>query len=204
MSGATTLLRGEDAARKMGSVGKPLATIEARIVDLELRDVAPGEVGEIVYRGPCVTAGYWRRPDADADAFSGGWFHSGDLCRADEEGYVYVVGRARDMIVSGGENIFPAELEDVLSRHPLVGEVVVVGVPHARWGETPCAVVRPADPARPPSGDALIALCRAHLASYKKPTSVVIVEDLPRNASGKVLRHVLRERVIDAQGSLTP
>ncbi len=87
-SGATTLLRGEDAARKMGSVGKPIATVEARIVDAAMRDVAPGEVGEIVYRGPCVTPGYWSRPDADADAFAGGWFHSGDLCRADDEGYI--------------------------------------------------------------------------------------------------------------------
>ena len=200
-SGATTLLRGEDAARKMGSVGKPIATVEARIVDDEMRDVAPGEVGEIVYRGPCVTPGYWRRPDADAEAFAGGWFHSGDLCRADDEGYIYVAGRKKDMIVSGGENVFPAEVEDVLARHPLVAEAVVVGVPHERWGETPCAVIRPADPAAPPDADELIELCRAHLASYKKPTSVVIVEDLPRNASGKVLKHVLREQMIE--GSLT-
>jgi fatty-acyl-CoA synthase len=196
-SGATTLLRGEDAARKMGSVGKPIATVEARIVDDEMRDVAPGEVGEIVYRGPCVTPGYWRRPDADAEAFAGGWFHSGDLCRADDEGYISVAGRKKDMIVSGGENVFPAEVEDVLARHPLVAEAVVVGVPHERWGETPCAVIRPADPAAPPDADELIELCREHLASYKKPTSVVIVEDLPRNASGKVLKHVLRERMIE-------
>jgi fatty-acyl-CoA synthase len=203
-SGATTLLRGEDAARKMGSVGLPIATVETRIVDDELRDVAPGEVGEIVYRGPCVTPGYWRRPDADAEAFAGGWFHSGDLCLADEEGYIFVAGRKKDMIVSGGENIFPAEIEDVLSRHPLVAEAVVVGVPHARWGETPCAFIRPADPGRPPGEDELIALCVAQLASYKKPTSVVIVDDLPRNASGKVLKHVLRERMSTTKGALTP
>jgi acyl-CoA synthetase (AMP-forming)/AMP-acid ligase II len=151
-----------------------------------------------------VTPGYWRRPDADAEAFAGGWFHSGDLCLADEEGYIFVVGRKKDMIVSGGENIFPAEIEDVLSRHPLVAEAVVVGLPHARWGETPCAVVRPADPGHPPAEDELIALCIAQLASYKKPTSVVIVEDLPRNASGKVLKHVLREQMSTTKGALTP
>jgi acyl-CoA synthetase (AMP-forming)/AMP-acid ligase II len=203
-SGATTLLRGEDAARKMGSVGLPLATVEARIVDDRMKDVEPGEVGEIVYRGPCITPGYWQRPDADAEAFAGGWFHSGDLCRADEEGYIYVVGRRKDMIVSGGENVFPAEVEDVLSRHPLVAEAVVIGVPHSRWGETPCAVIRPVDASRPPSEHELIDLCREHLASYKKPTSVVIVEDLPLNASGKVLKHVLRERVMTSKGALTP
>jgi fatty-acyl-CoA synthase len=203
-SGATTLLRGEDAARKMGSVGKPIATVEARIVDDAMRDVAPGEVGEIVYRGPCVTPGYWNRPEADAAAFAGGWFHSGDLCRADHEGYVYVVGRKKDMIISGGENVFPAEIEEVLARHPLVAEAVVVGLPHARWGETPCAVIRPADPGRPPDADELIELCREHLASYKKPTSVVIVDDFPRNASGKVVKPVLRERLIEQeQGSPT-
>jgi acyl-CoA synthetase (AMP-forming)/AMP-acid ligase II len=203
-SGATTLLRGEDAARKMGSVGLPLATVEARIVDDRMRDVASGEIGEIVYRGPSITPGYWQRPDADAEAFAGGWFHSGDLCHADEEGYIYVVGRKKDMIVSGGENIFPAEIEDVLARHPRVAEAVVIGIPHERWGETPCAVIRPLDPLRPPAGDELIELCREHLASYKKPTSVVIVEDLPRNASGKVLKHVLREQVTTSKGALTP
>jgi fatty-acyl-CoA synthase len=203
-SGATTLLRGEDAARKMGSVGLPLATVEARIVDDRMRDVAPGEIGEIVYRGPCVTPGYWQRPDADAEAFAGGWFHSGDLCHADEEGYIHVVGRKKDMIVSGGENIFPAEIEDVLARHPRVAEAVVIGIPHERWGETPCAVIRPTDPSRPPAEDELIELCREHLASYKKPTSVVIVEDLPRNASGKVLKQVLREQVTISKGALTP
>jgi acyl-CoA synthetase (AMP-forming)/AMP-acid ligase II len=175
MSGATTLLKGPDATRKMGSVGKPM-----RDVELELADVVDG-VGEIVYRGPLLMRGYWNQPDIE------GWFHSGDLARRDDEGYLYLVDRKKDMIVSGGENIYPAEVERVLREHPAVEDVAVVGAPHERWGETPVAFVVGS------AGEAeLLEHCREHLASYKKPTAIHFVTSLPRNAAGKVLKRELR------------
>ncbi|GAA0944133.1 long-chain-fatty-acid--CoA ligase [Actinocorallia libanotica] len=192
MSPVTCALEAGDALRKIGSVGRPVATVAARIVDAGMKDVAPGEVGEIVYRGPSTMAGYWNDPQATAEAFEGGWFHSGDLVRADEEGFLYVVDRKKDMIISGGENIYCAEVENALAAHPAVAEVAVVGVPHDRWGETPLAVVVPAAGAQAPTAAELAEWCRERLASYKRPTAVVAVAELPRNASGKVLKHELR------------
>jgi fatty-acyl-CoA synthase len=197
MSPVTTSLPGRDAIRKIGSVGKPIPTISARIVDPEMNDVATGDVGEIVYRGPTLMAGYWNNPVATAAAFAGGWFHSGDLVRADSEGFLYVVDRLKDMIISGGENIYCAEVENALAGHPAVADVAVVGVPHVRWGETPLAVVVPADPSAPPTLADLADWTRDKLASYKKPTRIEIVPSLPRNASGKVLKHDLRARYRD-------
>jgi acyl-CoA synthetase (AMP-forming)/AMP-acid ligase II len=182
MSGATTLLKGPDATRKMGSVGKPMRDVELRLAEQN----ADG-VGEIVYRGPFVMQGYWNNPEATAEAFAGGWFHSGDLATRDAEGYLRLVDRKKDMIVSGGENIYPAEVERVLREHPAVDDVAVVGVPHPKWGETPVAFV--VGDARP---EQLIDHCRAHLASYKKPTAFRFVDSLPRNAAGKVLKRALR------------
>ncbi len=192
MSPITTSLPSEDAIRKMGSVGKPIPTVAVRIVDEDMQDVAPGEVGEIVYRGPSTMAGYWNKPKETEDAFRGGWFHSGDLVREDEDGFIYVVDRKKDMIISGGENIYCAEVENVVASHPAVEEVAVIGVKHEKWGETPVAVIVPADSAAPPTIEDIHEHARDLLASYKKPTSVVIVDELPRNASGKVLKHELR------------
>ena len=149
MSSVTCLLRGADAIRKMGSVGTPVPNVEVRLVDDAMADVAPGGVGEIVYRGPTVFQGYWNNPEATAEAFAGGWFHSGDLCRMDDEGFIYVVDRKKDMIVSGGENIYCAEVEAVIDSHPKVQEVALIGVPHERWVETPMAVIVPARPDDP-------------------------------------------------------
>jgi fatty-acyl-CoA synthase len=191
MSGATTLLKGDDATRKMGSVGKPMLGVELRVVDDELRDVPPGDVGEVVYRGPNVMAGYHGRPEQTREAFAGDWFHSGDLARFDEEGYLWLVDRKKDLIVSGGENVYPAEVERVLRDHPAVAEAAVIGVPHPRWVETPVAFVVPSD--RAEIGEAeLIAHCRQYLAGYKKPSAVIIVTELPHNAGGKVLKRRLR------------
>ncbi len=194
MSPVTCVLHAEDAERKRGSVGKPVINVEARIVDEQMNDVAAGEVGEIVYRGPTVMQGYWNMPEANAQAMAGGWFHSGDLCRMDGEGYIYVVDRRHDMIISGGENIYCPEVEAAISAHPGVAEAAVIGVPHPRWGETPRAVVVAADPASPPTEDEIVAWCRERLASYKKPTSVIVVDALPRNATGKVVKPALREQ----------
>jgi fatty-acyl-CoA synthase len=175
-------------------VGKPIPTISARVVDDEMNDVAPGEVGEIVYRGPTLMAGYWNNPGATAEAFAGGWFHSGDLVRADDEGFLYVVDRKKDMIISGGENIYCAEVENALASHPAVADVAVIGAAHDRWGETPVAVVVPADAAAPPALADLTGWISGKIASYKKPTCLVVVGELPRNAAGKVLKHELRAK----------
>jgi fatty-acyl-CoA synthase len=192
MSPVTTALPSEEAVRKIGSVGKPVPTIVARVVDENMNDVMPGEVGEIVYRGPTLMAGYWNDPEATAAAYEGGWFHSGDLVRADDEGFLYVVDRKKDMIISGGENIYCAEVENVLASHPGVLDVAVIGAKHDRWGETPVAVVVPADPASPPTLEDLVDFTRDKLASYKKPTILVVTNELPRNAAGKVVKHELR------------
>jgi fatty-acyl-CoA synthase len=193
MAGATTLLKGDDALPKMGSVGRPMVGIDLRIFDDDGRELPAGEVGEIVFRAPSVMSGYHGRPDATAEAFAGGWFHSGDLARLDDEGYLWLVDRKKDLIISGGENIYPAEVERVLREHPAVQDVAVVGVPHPRWVETPLAIVVPEADAPPPQLDQLRDHCGGALAGFKKPSGLVLVEALPRNASGKVLKRELRE-----------
>jgi fatty-acyl-CoA synthase len=159
-------------------------------------DVAPGEIGEIVYRGPTVMKGYYHNDLATEEAYAGGWFHSGDLVSVDDEGFITVVDRKKDLIISGGENIYPAEVERVLASHPAVVEVAVVGVQHPKWVETPIAVVVAAS-GQAPSEDELINFTKSRLASYKKPSAVVFIDALPRNAAGKVLRRELRDRFGD-------
>ncbi len=192
-SPVTTLLRGEDSVRKIGSVGTPMLNVEVRVVDEAMNDVPQGEVGEIVYRSPMVMKEYWNKPEATAEAFFGGWFHSGDLVREDEDGYYYVVDRKKDMIISGGENIYCAEVEDVLAGHPKVGEVALIGIPDERYGEAPLAIVAPRDPEDPPTPEELSLWCRERLARYKNPREYSIVEALPRNPSGKILKTTLRK-----------
>jgi fatty-acyl-CoA synthase len=205
MSPVTCVLDGEDATRKFGSVGLPVPAVDIRVVDEEMRDVQDGQVGEIVYRGPSMMASYWNNPEATAEATRGGWFHSGDLVRRDDEGFVFVVDRKKDMIISGGENIYSTEIEDVIDAHPKVREVAVIGVPHPRWVETPLAVIVPSDPGDPPSSDEIEAWCRERLASYKKPSAIRIIDALPRNVSGKVLKTDLRVRFgAEAQQSTSP
>jgi fatty-acyl-CoA synthase len=199
MSPITCALDGADALRKIGSVGKPVATVSARIVDDDMTDVRPGEVGEIVYRGPTAMAGYWQNPAATAEAFRGGWFHSGDLVRADAEGFLYVVDRKKDMIITGGENVYCAEVENALAAHPDVAELAVIGVPDERWGETPAAIV-----VLRPGASLTVAGLRAwadgHLARYKLPTILHVVPALPRNASGKVMKTLLRDQFTGQAG----
>ncbi len=192
MSPVTCMLLGEDAIRKRGSVGKVIPTVAARVVDENMNDVPVGEVGEIVYRAPTLMSGYWNNPAATAEAFAGGWFHSGDLVRMDEDGYVWVVDRKKDMIISGGENIYCAEVENVLAGHPNIVEVAVIGRTHEKWGEVPIAVVAVA-------GDHLLLddleeFLTERLARYKHPKALEIVDTLPRNPAGKVLKTELRIR----------
>ncbi|MDI3387500.1 long-chain-fatty-acid--CoA ligase [Streptomyces sp. B-S-A8] len=197
----TCVLRGADSLRKLGSVGRPIPSIQHRIVDPDMNDVAVGEVGEIVYRGPTLTQGYWRKPQETAEAFAGGWFHSGDLVRRDDEGFVWVVDRKKDMIISGGENIYCAELENAVAAHPAVREVAVIGRPDERWGQVPVAYVTVA-PGAELSLAELTEFLDGRLASFKRPKDLVPVTELPRNAGGKVLKPALRER--DAEQGAGP
>lgn len=201
MSPITTTLPGEDAIRKLGSVGTPVAGVAARIIDPEMNDVPRGDIGEIVYRGPGTMRGYWNNPKATEDAFRGGWFHSGDLVREDEDGFIFVVDRLKDMIISGGENIYSAEVENVIADHPKVREAALVGAPHPKWVETPVAFVVPKDLDDAPTADEIIEFCLTRLASYKKPTRVLVVPELPRNASGKILKGPLRDRASGEKAS---
>jgi fatty-acyl-CoA synthase len=197
MSPVTCVLDGKDAIRKLGSVGKVIRTLEARVVDDGMNDVPQGAIGEIVYRGPTMMREYWNNPQATAEVFAGGWFHSGDLVRVDEEGFVYVVDRKKDMIISGGENIFCVEVENALCGHPEVAEAAVVGRPHEKWGETAVAVIVPGPGANAEglTAAALSAWLDDKLARYKHPKEVVLVAELPRNASGKVVKGELRAHV---------
>src|SRR6202041_43031 len=192
MSPVPCMLLGDDAIRKRGSVGKVIPTVSARVVDDNMNDVPVGEVGEIVYRAPTLMSGYWNNPDATAEAFAGGWFHSGDLVRMDEEGYVWVVDRKKDMIISGGENIYCAEVENVLASHPGIVEVAVIGRTHEKWGEVPIAVAAVTDAAL--GLDELDEFLTERLARYKHPKALEIVDALPRNPAGKVLKTELRVR----------
>jgi fatty-acyl-CoA synthase len=181
---------------KLGSVGRPCLHLELDIWDERGNSVPPGERGEIVLRGPKVFAGYWRDPDATAKAFAGGWFHTGDIGVRDEDGYLFIVDRLKDMIVSGGENIAGSEVERVLYEHEAVLEAAVVARPDERWGEVPVGFVALRGGASA-TADELIEHCRARLARYKVPKDVTFIEALPRNPSGKVLKRELRTRLDD-------
>lgn len=192
MSPVTCMLLGEDAIAKRGSVGRVIPTVAARVVDQNMNDVPVGEVGEIVYRAPTLMSCYWNNPEATAEAFAGGWFHSGDLVRMDSDGYVWVVDRKKDIIISGGENIYCAELENVLASHPDIAEVAVIGRADEKWGEVPIAVaaVTNDDLRIEDLGEFLT----DRLARYKHPKALEIVDALPRNPAGKVLKTELRLR----------
>jgi fatty-acyl-CoA synthase len=186
-------LNPEDAIRKAGSVGRPIFHLDARVVDTERREVAQGEVGELWLRGPTVCAGYWNNPAATAAAITDGWFHTGDLVRVDEDGYYFIVDRQKDMFISGGENVYPAEVEHVIYEHPAVAECAVIGIADATWGEVGRALVV-VRAGMELSEAALLEHCHARLARYKAPKSVVFMDVLPRTPSGKVFKPELRER----------
>lgn len=196
-AGVVTNLRPEEQARYPDSIGQPMPGVEIRIVDTDLNDVPRGEPGEIMVR--CgkpgeisMMPGYFNRPEENNAVYLDGWLRTGDMARHDEDGYYYFVDRLKDMIVSGGLNIYSREVEDTLLSHPAVEEVAVVGVPDSEFGEAVMAFIIPADGAAP-TADALIDHCRAQMASYKKPRHIRFVDQLPRNATGKVAKHLLRE-----------
>jgi len=175
-------------ARKPGSIGLPLPGLEVRIVNPEtLQDVAQGETGEIWLKGPAVTPGYWKKPEETAKTFVDGWFRSGDLGKMDEEGYYYLTDRLKHIIISGGENISPKEVEAVINRVDGVSESCVVGIPDEKWGEKVVAAVVPKQGAAP-SSQAILSFCKEKLHSWKCPKEIRFMEAVPRNTMGKVLK----------------
>jgi acyl-CoA synthetase (AMP-forming)/AMP-acid ligase II len=179
--------------RRLASAGREVTGVRVRVVDGEDRDVPAGEMGEIVVRGDLVMKGYWGKPEATAETLRGGWLHTGDVGCLDEDGYLYITDRKKDMIISGGSNIYPREIEEVICRHPAVFEVAVIGIPDDRWGESVKALVVPHPGARVTEAE-IIEHCKRSIASYKKPHSIEFVPELPKNAYGKVLKRELRDR----------
>jgi len=194
-SPACIFLAPHDALRKIGSTGKALMHTEMRIVNDAGADCAPDEIGELWVAGPNITPGYWNRPDATTATFAGRWLKTGDAARMDEEGFVYIVDRWKDMYISGGENVYPAEVENVLYQLPQVAEAAIIGVPHPRWGEAGLAVLvlKPGAELTP---ETVFAHCVGRLARFKIPADIAIIDALPRNATGKVLKRELRARFV--------
>jgi len=186
-----------DALRKIGSTGKALVHTEFRIVNDAGDDCAPDEVGELWVAGPNITPGYWNKPEATANSFEDRWLKTGDAARIDDEGFVYIVDRWKDMYISGGENVYPAEVENVLYQLPGVTEAAVIGVPHDRWGEVGLAVLA-VEPGAELDRSTVVEHCLKRLAKFKVPNDIAIVDALPRNATGKVLKRELREQFVDA------
>jgi fatty-acyl-CoA synthase len=195
-AGWVTLLRPHEQLTKLGSIGREwTGSGPIRLLDTDGHQVADGEVGELFSRTPYTFDGYWKNPDKTAEAFRGAWCSVGDMARRDEDGYYYLVDRKSNMIISGGENIYPSEVEQVLGAHPAVMDVAVIGVPDEKWGEAVHAVVV-LNPGRQTTEEQIIGWCRERIAGYKRPRSVAFVDeaDMPRTATGKILHRTLRDR----------
>ena len=203
-AGGITSLRPDDQLLKRHSVGRPLTGVEAKIVDDAGNALPAGEIGELICRSPLMFQGYWNRDAATREVLRDGWYHSGDLGYFDTDGYLHIVDRKKNMVISGGQNIYPREIEEVLYQHPAVAEAAVVGEPDAYWGEVVVAylVLAPGQTIDPP---AMKAFCAEHLARYKIPKSFHVVTELPKNATGKIMHRELRERSdrTDCQTALT-
>jgi fatty-acyl-CoA synthase len=197
-SGPITSLRPEDIFRKEACVGKPFPYLEVRVVDEDGNDVAVGEVGEIIVYGPPVMEGYYKDAEATRETLREGYLYTGDLAKVDDEGYLYIVDRKKEIIITGGYNVYPKEIEDVLFSHPRVMEAAVIGMPDQKWGETIRAVVVP-QKGQAVTEEEIIEFCKDRLASYKKPTSVVFVDALPKSPVGKVLKRVLKQQNVEVK-----
>jgi long-chain acyl-CoA synthetase len=178
--------------KRLASAGREVFGTEVRVVDEEGSDVVPGQIGEVIGKGANVMKGYWNMPEASAETLRGGWLHTGDLGTVDEDGYVYILDRVKDMIISGGENVYSREVEEVLYMHPAIADAAVIGVPHKQWGESVKAIIvlREGEEA---GEEEIIDFCRDKLAGFKRPRSIEFIDSLPRNLSGKVLKKVLRD-----------
>ena len=181
-----------DQMKRLGSAGFPRTDVEVKIIDDEDRELPPGKTGEIVTRSDLVMKGYWRNPEATRETIRNGWLHTGDMGYLDEKGYLFIMDRSKDMIISGGENIYPREIEEALIQHEAIREVAVIGVPDPKWGEAIKAVVALL-PGRTATEEELILFCKDNIASYKKPKSIDFVTELPKNNYGKILKRDLRE-----------
>ncbi len=199
--GFVTVLDRDDFRHKPGSVGIPPPLYEMRIVDEEGREQAAGQVGEIVGRGPITMPGYYKRPDLTAEALAGGWLHSGDLGYVDEDGYLFLVDRKKDLIISGGVNVYPRDIEEIFVRHEEVRDVAVFGAPHEKWGEQPVAAVQLIEGARTSAGELLAWVNDRVEARFQKVGEVVIMESFPLSVAGKTLRRVIRDDYIAEHGS---
>jgi acyl-CoA synthetase (AMP-forming)/AMP-acid ligase II len=177
--------------KRLASAGFPRTDVEVKIFDAGDNELPSGEMGEIVTRSDLMMKGYWRNPEATAETIKNGWLHTGDIGYMDDSGYLFIMDRSKDMIISGGENIYPREIEEVLIQHPAVREVAVIGVPDPKWGEGIKAVVSLVE-GKSVTEDELILFCKDHIASYKKPKSVDFVNELPKSNYGKVLKRELR------------
>ena len=193
--GPACLITSEDAIQKAGSTGRAFYFTEVRVVRPDGSDTDPGETGEVVMRGPHIMVGYWNRPEATAETIVDGWLHSGDVATMDEEGFVTIVDRVKDMLISGGENVYPAEIENVILGHPMVADVGVIGIPSKKWGESPLAVIVRSSESL--TAQDVIDHCQGKLAPFKLVKAVEFVDEIPRNPSGKILKRELRERFRD-------
>jgi len=187
----------ERAERKPGSIGHPLPGVQLRLLDEEMNPVSPGETGEICLRAPCLMSGYLNRPEATAEAFAGGWLHTGDLGRIDEEGDLHLVDRKKDMIRSGGENVFAKEVEQLLITHPAIRDCAVVGLPDADYGEQVVAVLMLEAPGAADAGE-IIAFVRRQIAGFKTPKQVFFVDEFPRTPAGKIQKHIVRQSLLSS------
>jgi acyl-CoA synthetase (AMP-forming)/AMP-acid ligase II len=190
--GPACLLDAENALKKIGSCGKAFFHTDIRVVNTDGEDCGPNEPGEVLVRGPHVMTEYWNRPEATAESIVDGWLHTGDIARMDEEGFVYIQDRIKDMIISGGENVYPAEIENLLQTHPQITEAAVIGQDSEKWGESPFAIVVRSDEALTEAD--VLEYCNGRLARFKQPRAVAFVEEIPRNPSGKILKVILREQ----------
>jgi acyl-CoA synthetase (AMP-forming)/AMP-acid ligase II len=186
-------------AEKLPSVGRDSINVEVRVVDAQGRDVKIGEVGEIIAKGDNIAMGYWKLPEETAETFRDGWLYTGDIAKVDSDGYVYIVDRKKDMIISGGENVSSKEVEEVIFRHPAVQEVAVIGVPDEEWGESIKALVA-LKPGLTATEQEIIDYCMDSLSSFKKPRTVEFMDELPKNPAGKVLKSELRQRYWKGRG----
>ncbi len=190
--GPACLITGDDALARAGSTGRSFFHTDVRVVTDDGADCAPGEHGEVLVRGAHIMTGYWNRPEATAETIVDGWLHTGDVATIDADGFVTIVDRTKDMLISGGENVYPAEIENVLLGHPAITDAAVIGVPSAKWGESPLAVVVVSDESL--TADAVMAHTQGKLAPFKTVKKVEFVTEIPRNPSGKILKRELRER----------
>ncbi len=191
-TGPGSVIDSENSIKKAGSCGLPFFHVDIRLIDFQGNDVGPEEMGELIMRGPGIMKGYWNRPDANAETIIDGWLYTGDIAKKDKDGFIYIMDRKKDMIISGGENIYPAEIEDSLLAHPSILDIAIIGYDHEKWGEAVKAVVKLKE-GETLTEDELIKWCDGKIGKFKIPKTVVFIDEIPRTPTGKILKRVLRD-----------